>query len=150
MVKTLISKIKAWFGGGVYTKGSFILQEGRQITVIEYKRLKTYTLKEIWHLTKSKVCAILKQTKKRGKAMDRFNPNVGKNFELKFTMLQYGNEYTVHIKYWHSEPPDMDLGMGFFLSAMKLLGWEEDDVAYYFYDIINDRIERERKENKND
>lgn len=81
--------------------------------------------------------------------MNRYNLEVNKNFELEFTMKQYGSEYSVSRKYWHSDPPDMELGMEFFLSAMKLLGWGEEDVAYHFYDVVREQMEREKR-NSND
>lgn len=74
--------------------------------------------------------------------MDRFD----KSLEMTFTLRQYGNEYTIHNKYWHSDPPEMDLGIDFFLNAMELLGWDKQNVQYYFYDIVKDEIERNRKD----
>lgn len=76
--------------------------------------------------------------------MSNYNQNINKNFGLEFTMSQYGNKYSVRREYWHSDPPDMDLGMSFFLSAMKLLGWEEEDVMYYFYDRVIEQLERKK------
>jgi len=76
--------------------------------------------------------------------MSNYNPNIAKSFELEFSMKQYGNKYTISREYWHSDPPSMELGMSFFLSAMKLLGWDEDNVAWYFYDIVKEQLEREK------
>lgn len=69
-----------------------------------------------------------------------------KSLEMTFTLRQLGNEYTIHNKYWHSDPPEMDLGMSFFLGAMKMLGWEEEHIRYYFYDLVKEEIERNRKD----
>lgn len=74
---------------------------------------------------------------------------MSKNLEMKFTLSQYGNEYTIHNKYWHSDPPNIDIGISFFLSAMEMLGWTEDHVKYYFYDLVKEELDRNRKDDDN-
>lgn len=69
-----------------------------------------------------------------------------KNLEMIFTLRQYGNEYTIHNKYWYSDPPDMELGISFFLAAMKMLGWDEEYIRYYFYDLVKEEIDKNRKD----
>ena len=64
-MRTLIEKIRAWFDDGGYIVEIVVERDGRDVQAIEFKKLKVKTLKEIWHLTKSKVCAILYKTKKK-------------------------------------------------------------------------------------
>ena len=51
-MRTLIEKIRAWFGDGIYVVETVVERDGRDVSVIEFKKLKVKTLKEILGLDK--------------------------------------------------------------------------------------------------
>lgn len=51
-MRTLIEKIRAWFGDGIYIVEAIVKRDGRDVQAIEFKKLKVKTLKQILGLEK--------------------------------------------------------------------------------------------------
>lgn len=51
-MKTLIEKIRAWFNDGIYVDETIVDKDGKEVVVIEFKKLKVKTLRQILGLDK--------------------------------------------------------------------------------------------------